>query len=123
MARLKQTAGLRVLVADNTSYTYFGWRQDVAPFTDIRVRRALNHAIDVPTIVKEVLQGYAAVATGQFPPSSWAFDAGVKPYAYDPARAKALLARPARRTGAACCWCATASASASRSATTRPTSR
>jgi peptide/nickel transport system substrate-binding protein len=92
VVRLKQTAGLKVLVADNTSYTYFGWRQDLAPFNDVRVRRALNHAIDVPTMVKEVLQGYAAMATGQFAPSSWAFDPRVKPYAYDPNRAKALLA-------------------------------
>jgi len=92
VARLKQTAGLKVLLADNTSYTYFGWRQDLAPFNDVRVRRALNHAIDVPSIVKEVLQGYAVVANGQFPPASWAYDASVKPYAYDPARAKALLA-------------------------------
>jgi len=99
MTRLKQTPGLQVLVADNTSYTYFGWRQDVAPFTDIRVRRALNHAIDVPSIVKEVLQGYAAVATGQFPPSSWAFDASLKPYAYDPARAKAMLAEAGFKPG------------------------
>jgi peptide/nickel transport system substrate-binding protein len=99
MARLKQTAGLRVLVADNTSYTYFGWRQDVAPFTDIRVRRALNHAVDVPSIVKEVLQGYAAVATGQFPPSSWAFDASVKPYTYDPNLAKSLLAEAGFKPG------------------------
>src|SRR5947209_18125000 len=68
VARLKQTPNLKVLVADNTSYTYFGWRQDLAPFTDVRVRRALYHAVDVPSIVREVLQGYAAVSTGQFPP-------------------------------------------------------
>jgi len=92
VARLKQTAGLKVLVADNTSYNYFGWRQDLEPFNDLRVRRALNHAIDVPTLVKEALQGYATIATGQFPPSSWAYDPAVKPYAYDPNRAKALLA-------------------------------
>jgi peptide/nickel transport system substrate-binding protein len=91
VARLKQTAGLKVLVADNTSYNYFGWRQDLEPFNDLRVRRALNHAIDVPTLVKEALQGYATIATGQFPPASWAFDPAVKPYAYDPNRAKALL--------------------------------
>ena len=100
MARLKQTAGLKVLVADNTSYTYFGWRQDLAPFNDIKVRRALNHAIDAPTIIKEVLQGYAAPATGQFPPSSWAYDPSVKPYAYDPARARALLAEAGFKPGA-----------------------
>ena len=65
MARLKQTAGLRVLVADNTSYTYLGWRQDVAPFTDIRVRRALNHAIDVPSIIRKCCRG-----TRRSPPDS-----------------------------------------------------
>jgi peptide/nickel transport system substrate-binding protein len=99
VARLKQTAGLKVLIADNTSYTYVGWRQDVAPFNDVRVRRALNHAVDVPSIVREVLQGYAAISTGQFPPSSWAFDPSVKPYAYDPARAKALLAEAGFKPG------------------------
>jgi len=99
VARLKQTANLKVLAADNTSYTYFGWRQDLAPFTDLRVRRALYHAIDVPSIVREVLQGYAAVSTGQFPPSSWAFDPSVKPYAYDPNRAKALLAEAGFKPG------------------------
>jgi peptide/nickel transport system substrate-binding protein len=100
VARLKQTPGLRVITADNTSYTYLGWRQDLAPFTDLRVRRALNHAIDVPSMIKEVLQGYAAPATGQFPPSSWAYDPSVKPYAYDPARAKALLADAGFKPGA-----------------------
>jgi peptide/nickel transport system substrate-binding protein len=99
VARLKQTAGLKVLVADNTSYTYVGWRQDLAPFNDLRVRRALNHAVDVPSIVKEVLQGYAAISTGQFPPSSWAFDPSVKPYAYDPNRARALLAEAGFKPG------------------------
>ena len=99
VARLKQTAGLKVLLADNTSYTYLGWRQDLAPFNDVRVRRALNHAIDVPSIVKEVLQGYAAVANGQFPPASWAYDASVKPYAYDPNRARALLAEAGFQPG------------------------
>jgi peptide/nickel transport system substrate-binding protein len=99
VARLKQTPGLKVLVADNTSYTYVGFRQDLAPFDDVRVRRALYHAIDVPAIVREVLQGYGAVATGQFPPSSWAFDPTVKPYPYDPKRATALLAEAGWKPG------------------------
>jgi peptide/nickel transport system substrate-binding protein len=91
MARLKQTPGLQLLVTDNTSYFYFGFRNDLAPFNDVRVRRAFYHAVDVAAIVREVLQGYGVVATGQFPPSSWAFNPAVKPYAYDPNRSKALL--------------------------------
>jgi peptide/nickel transport system substrate-binding protein len=100
VGRLKQTAGLKVITADNTSYTYFGFRQDLAPFDDLNVRRALYHAIDVPAIVREVLQGYGVVATGQFPPGSWAFDSSVKPYAYDPNRAKALFAEAGWKPGA-----------------------
>jgi peptide/nickel transport system substrate-binding protein len=99
VGRLKQTPGLKVLTADNTLYTYFGFRQDVAPFDDIRVRRALYHAIDIPAIVREVLQGYGTVSNGQFPPGSWAFDPSVKPYAYDPNRAKALLAEAGWKPG------------------------
>ncbi len=99
MARLKQTPGFKVLTADNTSYTYFGFRQDLAPFDDLQVRRALYHAIDIPAIVREVLQGYGTVATGQFPPGSWAFDPSVKPYPYDPNRAKALLAEAGWKPG------------------------
>src|SRR5262249_17797877 len=75
-------------------------RQDLPPFDDLRVRRAFYHAIDTGTIVRQVLQGYAAVATGQFPPSSWAFDASVKVYPYDPIRAKALLAEAGWKPGA-----------------------
>ncbi len=100
VGRLKQTAGLKVLTADNTSYTYFGFRQDLAPFDDVRVRRAFYHAIDIPAIVREVLQGYGTISNGQFPPGTWAFDPSVKPYAYDPNRAKALLAEAGWKPGA-----------------------
>ena len=60
-------AGLKVITADNTSYTYFGFRQDLAPFDDLHVRRALYHAIDVPAIVREVLQGYGVVVERAVP--------------------------------------------------------
>ncbi len=99
VARLKQTQGLQVLVADNTSYNYLGYRQDLPPFDDMRVRRAFYHAVDSGTLIRQVLQGYAAPATGQFPPSSWAFDPSVKGYPFDPARARALLAEAGWKPG------------------------
>ncbi len=99
VARLKQTQGLQVLVADNTSYNYLGYRQDLPPFDDMRVRRAFYHAVDAGMLIRQVLQGYAAPATGQFPPSSWAFDPSVKGYPFDPARAKGLLAEAGWKPG------------------------
>ena len=62
------------------------------PFSDKRVRQAVNYAIDKKAIVDNVLQGTADVAAGPIPPAfGWANDGSTKPYPYDPEKAKALL--------------------------------
>jgi len=62
------------------------------PFADVRVRRAVSHAIDRAAIVDRVLFGMGQPAAGPFP-ESMAFAAkGLKVPAYDPKAAKALLA-------------------------------
>jgi peptide/nickel transport system substrate-binding protein len=66
------------------------------PFDNPDVRRAFNYAIDRDKIVRFVLKGspYAAATHGVVPPvfAGYPFDS-VAGYTYDPARAKALLAR------------------------------
>jgi peptide/nickel transport system substrate-binding protein len=74
------------------SYQYFGFRLDRAPFSDLRVRRALSYAVDFDVIVRKVLRGYGVRATGQIPPTSWAYTPKVQRYPYNPERAKQLLA-------------------------------
>ncbi len=71
------------------------------PFTDLRVRRALNHAIEKQSILQIALEGLGEVAYGPLPPSIWGYWAGIAGYAprYDPARAKALLAEAGWRPG------------------------
>ncbi len=62
------------------------------PFADKRVRQAVNYAIDKKTLVEQVLQGTAQVASGPTPPAfSWAYNESLQPYPYDPAKAKQLL--------------------------------
>ena len=62
------------------------------PFRDKRVRQAINYAIDKKALVDDVLQGTAAIAAGPTPPAfSWAYDDALKPYPYDPEKARALL--------------------------------
>jgi len=62
------------------------------PFKDIRVRQAVNYAVNKIALVQNVLQGTAEVAAGPTPPAfNWAYDASLRPYPYDPGKAKALL--------------------------------
>jgi len=62
------------------------------PFTDKRVRQAANLAVDSDAIIKHVLNGLGdRVATG-INPMAFGWDAGLKPYKQDIARAKKLLA-------------------------------
>jgi len=64
----------------------------VEPLKDRRVRQALNHAVDVDAIVRDVLGGQAVRLSGPFFPGMLGYDPAIKPYAYDPERAKRLLA-------------------------------
>ncbi len=61
------------------------------PFADLRVRRALVHAIDRELYARTILGGLAPVVDGPIQPISWAYTGDVRRYAYDPARARALL--------------------------------
>ena len=70
------------------------------PFKDKRVRQAVNYAINKQALVDDVLQGTATVATGPTPAAfGWAYNNKLKPYPYDPAKAKQLL-KEAGATGA-----------------------
>jgi peptide/nickel transport system substrate-binding protein/oligopeptide transport system substrate-binding protein len=62
------------------------------PLKDVRVRRALNYAIDVPTLLTTVLADRGIRAAGALPPGISGYDSTRVPYRYDPAEAKRLLA-------------------------------
>lgn len=67
---------------------------------DVRVRQALNHAFDTEALLKAVNQGRGTPTTQVFPPSSEAYDESLDSrYAYDPAKAKALLAEAGYGSG------------------------
>jgi len=74
------------------------------PLNDVRVRRALNLAIDRETIVKSLLQGFGK-ATGQpFSPGWLGYDPEIKPFPYDPAQARRLLAEAGQSAGFDVTW-------------------
>jgi len=72
--------------------TYFLFNLDRPLFRDVRVRRAIAHALDRRFLVDTVWYGYADPVTGAFAPSMVQFFKHLGPeYAYDPDRAARLL--------------------------------
>jgi ABC-type transport system substrate-binding protein len=69
------------------------------PLKDVRVRRALNQAVDMPTILRTVIGGRGIQAAGALPPGTLGHDSTRAPYAHDPARAKQLLAEAGYQNG------------------------
>ncbi|GJL90735.1 ABC transporter substrate-binding protein [Hyphococcus sp.] len=63
-----------------------------APFNDIRVRRALNHAIDKQAIINAGLFGFGTPIGSHFPPHHPAYVDLTNKYPYDPEMARRLLA-------------------------------
>lgn len=91
---LKQ-AGFNVVESKTPAhqYIFFNTRSEAgAPLKDIRVRQALNYAVDVQTLIETVLQGYGRRLVGGLSDIVLGYNPEVKPFPYDPARAKQLLA-------------------------------
>lgn len=63
----------------------------VKPFDDIRVRQAMNFAIDRESIAEDLLHGTATPAYQMMAPASLYYDEADNIYSYDPAKAKELL--------------------------------
>jgi ABC-type transport system substrate-binding protein len=81
-----------LIVAGEQLHTgYVALNVKVKPLDDVRVRQAINMAINKPRIV-QILNGRAHVANQVLPPAMPGYDPNYKGYAYDPAQAKKLLA-------------------------------
>jgi peptide/nickel transport system substrate-binding protein len=61
------------------------------PLRDKRVRQAMNYAVDRAAIVKSILGGRGTALPGPLWPGWLGHTGDVKPYPYDPEKAKALL--------------------------------
>ncbi len=78
-------------------YSFIAWQcgprnGKPTPFSDKRVRRAMTHLLDRERMIRDIWDGIGIVAKGPVNPESPGSDPAVKPLAFDPDRAKALLA-------------------------------
>lgn len=99
-------AGIRVVAAEKTwsPVVRFGGLVQTAPerynadapWADVKVRQALNYAVDKQAIIDELFQGQATIASSDTPVRAWE---AVEPYPYDPEQARALLAEAGYKDG------------------------
>jgi len=61
------------------------------PFQDKKVRQALLYGLDRQRLIDQVLDGQGLVADSPILPTQWSYHTGIKKYALEPARARALL--------------------------------
>ena len=65
----------------------------VPPFDKKLVRQAANYAIDKQAVIQKIMGGLGTQVATVVQPPAFGFDAEVKPYPYDPKKAKELLAQ------------------------------
>ncbi len=92
VANMEDEEKFEIFSSPSPSYDYVGWNLRRPIFQDIKVRQAMAHAVNVDAIIEFVLYGHGTRSTGMYPPQVWFFNDAVKPFPYDPERAKELLA-------------------------------
>lgn len=91
MSKIEDNEELELVRDLNFSTVYLGFNMDKEPFDDVRVRQAINYAIDVESIIETVMEGSGEVANGPIGPMVWASNDALEPYGHDVERAKELM--------------------------------
>ena len=91
VSALRHQPGLQVKTAPGSIYAYLAMNLRDPILADVRVRRALAHAIDRRPLIHYLWRDLARPADGVLPPEHWAYTGDVAHYDYDPTRARRLL--------------------------------
>ena len=100
--RLIENPDITVKTGEATKLGYLAYACDKEPFTDVRVRRAINHAIKKDAIIQSIFRSRAQPAYGYLPPSlkdEYYADSEKDSYEYNIGKAKELLAEAGYEDG------------------------
>jgi dipeptide transport system substrate-binding protein len=88
---IKADDTLQMMEQAGLNVGYLGYNTLQKPFDDVRVRKALNMAINKQAIIDAVYQGSGQVATNPIPPTMWSYNDAIEDDKYDPEAAKKML--------------------------------
>ncbi len=89
---MRKDTGIKMLEQPGLNVGYLAYNTTKKPFDDVRVRKALNMAIDKKAILDAVYLSSGIAAKNPIPPTMWSYNNAIKDDAFDPAAAKKLLA-------------------------------
>jgi dipeptide transport system substrate-binding protein len=90
---MKNDPAVTLLAKEGLNVGYISFNVEKKPFDNKLVRQALNLATDKQNILKTVYQSGGQIAKNAIPPTLWSYNDKIQDYAYDPVKAKALLAK------------------------------
>ena len=89
--RVRDTEGLQLLEQPARATTLLGMNCSKAPLDDVRVRQAISHALDVPTLVKAIKGDTVEVAYSEISSNMKYYKEITDSHVYDVEKAKELL--------------------------------
>ncbi|MBM3599173.1 MAG: ABC transporter substrate-binding protein [Alphaproteobacteria bacterium] len=89
---MRKDPNINLMSQEGLNIGYWAFNTEKKPFTDKRVRQAMNYAVNKQAIIDAVFLGSGKAAKNPIPPIMWSYNDDVKDYPYDQAKAKALLA-------------------------------
>jgi dipeptide transport system substrate-binding protein len=89
---MEEDKNINLLSQEGLNIGYLAFNVDKKPFDDVRVRQALNMAVNKPAIIDAVFNGSGKAATNPIPPTMWSYNTDIKDYEFNLVKAKALLA-------------------------------
>jgi dipeptide transport system substrate-binding protein len=92
LAAIRADKNLTLLSQPGLNIGYLAFNTAKKPFDDVRVRTAINMAVDKKAILTAVYQGAGQPAKNLIPPTMWSYNDKVEDFKYDPEAAKKLLA-------------------------------
>jgi len=100
--RLKARPDLEILNVETFRTSWIWMNGKRKPFTDLKVRQAIQHAINMDEIVGSVIAGIGVKAQAPIAPKVFGFNPSLPPYDYNPLKAKDLLKEAGLPNGFEC---------------------
>ena len=98
LPEMQKDPALKLINQPGLNIAYWAFNTQKPPFDKKEVRQAMSMAIDKAAIIKDVYLGAGQAAKNLIPPTLWSYNDAVKDYAFDSAKAKAMLAAAGVKT-------------------------